>query len=194
MADSCISSSLKATYPSTSPLKIPFLSCFSALWVYSKVVMLGVSFLEHAQRYNDAINLLRRLLNNFTSDRRRGYWTLRLSIDLEHVGRLDESLSVAEDGILDPWVRAGSRVALQMRVLRLGKPPRRWKTPSYSDSVKRKIAEVHVQGRPLNCETGMKSIFYGQDGEQCGVEQLALAVLFWREGGGMVFTQRVAFG
>lgn len=27
------------------------LSCFSAPWVYSKVVLLGVSFLEHKQRY-----------------------------------------------------------------------------------------------------------------------------------------------
>ena len=82
------------------------------------------------------------LLNSFTSDGRRGYWTLRLSIDLEHLGYIEESLSVAEDAILDPWVRAGSRMALQRRVMRLGKPPRRWKTPSYASSVKRKITEV----------------------------------------------------
>lgn len=82
------------------------------------------------------------MLNAFIVDGRRGYWTLRLSVDLEHVGRVDESLQVAEDGLLDPWVRAGSRVALQRRVLRLGKPPRRWKVPSYSESVKGKIFEV----------------------------------------------------
>ncbi|KAL3507167.1 hypothetical protein ACH5RR_032549 [Cinchona calisaya] len=151
-----------------------FLSCFSASWVYSKVVFLGVSFFECEHRYIDAINLLKRLLVNFISDRRRGYWTLRLSVDLEHVGRINESLQVAEDGLLDPWVRAGSRVALQRRVLRLARPPRRWRTPSYSQSVNRKIIEVHVQGRPLNSKTGTRSIFYGEDGEQCGVEQLAL--------------------
>lgn len=93
-------------------------------------------------RYKDAISLLKQLLINFTSDGRRGYWTLRLSIDLEHVGCLNESLLVAEDGLLDPWVRAGSRTALQRRVLRLGKPPRRWKIPSFSESIKRKIPEV----------------------------------------------------
>lgn len=134
-------------------------------------------------RYIDAINLLKCLLLNFTSDRRRGYWTLRLSIDLEHVGRLNESLTVAEDGLLDPWVRAGSRISLQRRVLRLGKPPRRWRTPSFSESVKRKITEVHVQGRPLNCKAGTKNRFYGEDGEQCGVEQLALQY-YAGEGGG----------
>ncbi|KAG8371498.1 hypothetical protein BUALT_Bualt13G0093900 [Buddleja alternifolia] len=160
-----------------------FLSYFSASWIYSKVVLLGVSFLEREKRYIDAVNLLRELLKTFIADSRRGYWTLRLSVDLEHLGRLDDSLRVAEDGVLDPWVRAGSRVALQRRVLRLGKPPRRWKTPSYSKSVKRNILEVHVQGRPLNCKTGTKSIFYGEDGEQCGVEQLALQY-YAGEGGG----------
>ncbi|XP_058201552.1 fanconi-associated nuclease 1 homolog isoform X2 [Rhododendron vialii] len=175
VSDSRISnSSHEETRSLTSESPAAFLSCFSAAWVYSKVVLLGVSFLERERRYKDAIILLKQLLKHFTSDRRRGYWTLRLSIDLEHVGCLNESLSVAEDGLLDPSVRAGSRMALQRRVLRLGKPPRRWKTPSFSESVKRKITEVHVQGRPLNCRTGTKSRFYGEDGEQCGVEELAM--------------------
>ncbi|CAL5391872.1 unnamed protein product [Camellia sinensis] len=117
-------SSSRATQSSTSESLVTCFSCFSALWVYSKVVLLGVSFLECERRYNDAINLLKQLLINFMSYGRRGYWTLRLSIDLEHLGCLNESLSVAEDGLLDPWVRAGSRTALQRRVLRLGKPPR----------------------------------------------------------------------
>ncbi|XP_052190291.1 fanconi-associated nuclease 1 homolog isoform X2 [Diospyros lotus] len=135
-------SSSKANH--SSELPVTFFSCFSASWVYSKVALLGVSFLEREQRYSDAVILLKRLLAIFKFDRRRGYWTLRLSIDLEHTGYLSESLLVAENGLLDPWVRAGSRIALQRRVLRLGKPPRRWKTPSFSDSVKRKISEVFM--------------------------------------------------
>ncbi|XP_062164516.1 fanconi-associated nuclease 1 homolog isoform X2 [Alnus glutinosa] len=173
----------KAIKSSTSESVATFLSRFSALWVYSKVVSLGVSFLERERRYKDAINLLKWLLTCFTCDGRRGYWTLRLSINLEHIGCPNESLAVAEDGLQDPWVRAGSRMALQRRILRLGKPPRRWKTPSFSASIKRKITEVHVQGRPLNCEMGMKNRFYGEDGEQCGVEQLALQY-YAGEGGG----------
>ncbi|KAK3021907.1 hypothetical protein RJ639_047624 [Escallonia herrerae] len=141
-------SSTKAIQSSTSGSLASFFACFSASWVYSVVILLGTSFLEHGNRYNDAINLLKRLLTNFNPDRRRGYWTLRLSVDLEHMGRLNESLSVAEDGLLDPCVRAGSRVSLQQRVLRLGKPPRRWRTPSYSLSVKRKITEV-ITSKPV---------------------------------------------
>ncbi|XP_074319682.1 fanconi-associated nuclease 1 homolog isoform X2 [Silene latifolia] len=169
--------------PQLTELSAPFLKCFSASWVYSKAALLGVSYYEQERRYKDAIRLLKLLLTIFTSDGRRGYWILRLSIDLEHVGFIEESLSIAEDGVLDPWVRAGSRMALQRRVMRLGKPPRRWKAPSYSASVKRKITEVFVQGRPLNSEVGMKSRFYGEDGEQCGVEELALQ-FYAGEGGG----------
>lgn len=43
--------------------------------------------------------------------------------------------------------------------------------------------QVQVVGRPLNCEMGKKSRFYGDDGEQCGVEQLALQH-YAGEGGG----------
>lgn len=35
----------------------------------------------------------------------------------------------------------------------------------------------------MNCEIGMKNRFYGEDGEQCGVEQLALQY-YAGEGGG----------
>ncbi|XP_024192281.1 fanconi-associated nuclease 1 homolog isoform X3 [Rosa chinensis] len=139
IADSHLSNPVQSL---TSESMAPFLSHFSATFVNSKVVLLGISFLEREHRYNDAIYLLKRLLNCFARDGRRGYWTLRLSIDLEHMGYLNESLLVAENGLLDEWVRAGSRVALQRRVLRLGKPPRRWKTPSFAESVKRKIMEL----------------------------------------------------
>ncbi|KAL2459840.1 Fanconi-associated nuclease 1-like protein [Forsythia ovata] len=183
ISDSRLSISVEKSRSLAGGTVVTFLSCFSVSWVYSKVVLLGVSFLEREKRYGDAINLLKRLLHNFLSDGRRGYWTLRLSVDLEHLGCLDESLRFAEDGLHDPWVRAGSRVSLQKRVLRLGRPPRRWKIPSYSKSVNRNIPEVHVQGRPLNSKPGMKSIFYGEDGEQCGVEQLALQY-YAGEGGG----------
>lgn len=95
-------------------------------------------------RYSYAICLLKQLLNFFTHDVRRGFWTLRLSVDLEHLGFIDESLQVAENGLSDSWIRSGSRMALQRRVLRLGRPPRRWKVPSFSKSIMRKIPEVMI--------------------------------------------------
>ncbi|KAH0862274.1 hypothetical protein HID58_079485 [Brassica napus] len=194
---------------SSSSSESALFNCFTAPWVYSKMVLLGVSFLENQKRhvenkpspllltcsddsvdtlvsgfrYNQAVYLLRRLLSCFNCDGRRGYWTVRLSTDLENMGRPNESLSVAEQGLLDPWVRAGSRIALQRRILRLAKPPRRWKTPTFPNLIDNKIPEVTIQGRSLNCEVGMKNRFYGEDGEQCGVEQLALQY-YNGEGGG----------
>ncbi|KAK8937605.1 hypothetical protein KSP40_PGU002904 [Platanthera guangdongensis] len=108
-------------------------------------------------RYHDAIKLLRELLNSIMYDSRRGYWALRLSIDLEHLGHFNESLSIAEKGVDDPWIRAGSKMALQRR--------------------------ISISGRPLKNEIGEKSLFYGTDNELCGVEKLALQY-YAEEGGG----------
>ncbi|KAJ4762387.1 zinc ion binding/nucleic acid binding/hydrolase [Rhynchospora pubera] len=159
-----------------------FFSCFTAWWVYTKVLTLGVSVYERERRYEDAIRILKSLLQR-TRDSRRGYWTLRLSVNLEHMGYFNESLLVAEEGIGDPWVRAGSKMALQRRVLRLGKPPRRWKLPSFAESVRQNIPEVNIVGRPVNGGVGEKNLFYGYNGELCGVEELALQY-FAEEGGG----------
>ncbi|XP_028767384.1 fanconi-associated nuclease 1 homolog isoform X2 [Neltuma alba] len=182
IAESHVSTVLPIQY-STAESVVSFRCLYTASWVHSKVVTLGISFLEQLRRYSDAIGLLKQLLSFFTHDVRRGYWTLRLSVDLEHLGYIDESLQVAENGLLDPWIRAGSRVALQRRVLRLGRPPRRWKVPSFSKSINREITEVYVQGRPLNSELGAKNRFYNEEGEQCGVEQLALHYYVEMEGG-----------
>ena len=86
---------------------------------WSKVLRIARE--SSCNRYGDANNLLKRLLNTFTCDARRGYWTLRLSINLEHLGYTEESLQIVENGLLDSWVRVGSRLVIQRQVLRLGK-------------------------------------------------------------------------
>ncbi|EFJ11046.1 hypothetical protein SELMODRAFT_426715 [Selaginella moellendorffii] len=118
--------------------KHPFLARFSAAWVYATICTVAASFLEKERRYAEAVNLFKQLLSMQYCPGRRGYWTLRLSIDLEHLQRLEESLLVAENGLSDFNVRGGDRIALQRRVLRLGKPPRRWKVPPYAALLKKK--------------------------------------------------------
>ncbi|EFJ11002.1 hypothetical protein SELMODRAFT_426730 [Selaginella moellendorffii] len=162
----------------------PFLARFSAAWVHATICTVAASFLEKERRYAEAVNLLKQLLSMQYCPGRRGYWTLRLSIDLEHLQRLEESLLVAENGLNDFNVRGGDRVALQRRVLRLGKPPRRWKVPPYAALLKKKHKVVRIMGRPLNNANGMKSRFYGYDGQQCSVEDLALQYYAGEDGGG----------
>lgn len=49
---------------------------------------------------------------------------------------------MAEAALADEWVINGDRVALQRRVLRLGKPPRRWKRPCWAAVAMREPLEV----------------------------------------------------
>ena len=51
-------------------------------------------------------------------------------------------VQMAEAALADEWVINGDRVALQRRVLRLGKPPRRWKRPSWAAVAMREPIEV----------------------------------------------------
>lgn len=68
VSDFHISNSLKTIQSSTSGSTDAFLSCFSASWVHSKVVLLGVSFLEREQRYGDSSYwLLSVWISNYSS-------------------------------------------------------------------------------------------------------------------------------
>lgn len=49
---------------------------------------------------------------------------------------------MAEAALADEWVLNGDRIALQRRVLRLGKPPRRWKRPPWAAVALREPLEV----------------------------------------------------
>ena len=45
----------------------------------------------------------------------------------------NEALLVAEESLLDSRLRCGERQSLQRRIIRLSKPPRRWKVPVFPD-------------------------------------------------------------
>ncbi|MCO5576160.1 hypothetical protein L7F22_029968 [Adiantum nelumboides] len=168
----------------TCGLKDPFLARFSATWVFATIATVGVAVLERERRYGEAVCHLKQLLNQPCCPGRRGYWTVRLSMDLEHLGYKEESLQVAEAGLNDSRIRHGDRVALQRRVVRLAKPPRRWKKPTFAKALSQSFKEVSITGRPLNRQTGTKSRFYGYNNDQCSVEELALQYYAGDTGGG----------
>lgn len=151
-----------------------FLRRHDSAWVYCLMATAGVSILEKRKRFRDAADRLQQLLGGNCCPSRRGTWWLRLSTDLEHLGRPNDALEIGEAALADESLSPGDRLALQRRVLRLGKPPRRWKKPSWAAAAQREPREVRITGRPLSNQTGVKSRFYGFDGEQCSVEELAL--------------------
>lgn len=71
--------------------------------------------------------------------------------------QVDTALEVAEAALADPHVRHGDRLALQRRVLRLGKPPRRWKRPAWAAAALAEPAERRVVGRPLAGSVGSRN-------------------------------------
>ncbi|KAL0039350.1 hypothetical protein WJX79_004346 [Trebouxia sp. C0005] len=166
-----------------SATQMPFFLRYSSAWVYAAMATTGVSLMEKRKQWQQAVELLQQLLGGVCCLRRRGEWWTRLSLDLEHLGRPDESLEMAEAALADEWVINGDRVALQRRVLRLGKPPRRWKRPSWASVAMREPLEVRIEGQPLNSVLGIKSRFVGNGGDECSVEELALQYYAAEAGG-----------
>lgn len=148
--------------------------CFRAGWMHVRVAHHGIGLLERAKRYLDAIDLIQILLGRSEYPSKRGDWWNRFSIDLEHLGKIQSSLEIAETGLADEWVRGGARLSLQRRVLRLGRPPRRWKKPPFADRALWRPRERKVIGRPINRKRSVKSIFVGFNDDNVTVEELAI--------------------
>jgi Fanconi-associated nuclease 1 len=125
--------------------------------VYASQGTVAASLLEKQRRYEEAVELLQLLLGGNACLSRRGTWWCRLSINLEHLKQVDAALEVAEAALADPYVRHGDRLALQRRVLRLGKPPRRWKRPAWAVAVQTEPMERRVVGRPLAGSVGARN-------------------------------------
>mgnify|MGYP001811482549 CR=1 FL=1 len=66
-----------------------------------------------------------------------------------------------ESSLADAWVRWGDRLGLQRRLLRLAKPPRRWRRPAWAPTAEWEPPEVVITARPLNCTVGLKSRWEG---------------------------------
>lgn len=79
----------------------------------------------------------------------RSHWWTRLAINTEHLGRPLQALEFAESALADAWVRGGGRLDLQRRILRLGKPPRRWRRPPWANAALWEAPVVEVEAAPI---------------------------------------------
>jgi Fanconi-associated nuclease 1 len=169
-------------YPS-APL--PFFLQFNSKWVYSVMATVGISFLEKRKQYRSAVDRLQQLLGGVYCTERRGYWWIRLSIDLEHLGKrfVMDALEIAETALADTSIRLDERLTLQRRILKLGKPPRRWKKPPWVHTMPKEPKTVYILNNSLDNTSGGKSKFIGYDSSVCTVEELALQYYATEEGG-----------
>ena len=174
-------------HPAARP---PFLAQFSAAHVHAGCVTAAVTLHERARDYPSAVALLRRLLSSPHLPGGRGKLWVRLATDLEHLRLYDDALDACEAGLADAWTRLGQAHELRAKALRIAKPPRRWKPPTWAVSAAvphlRPPRVVTVsQPTPLRSERSKKSLFVAGDegaiqpgdgkAEHWTVEQLALA-------------------
>eukprot|EP01112_Ceratiomyxa_fruticulosa_P006215 TRINITY_DN17003_c0_g1_i1.p1 TRINITY_DN17003_c0_g1~~TRINITY_DN17003_c0_g1_i1.p1 ORF type:complete len:611 (-),score=148.91 TRINITY_DN17003_c0_g1_i1:36-1868(-) len=81
-----------------------FLSQFSAAHIHSRILHYSIPILEKQKRYEEATFHLRTLLSNGYSSSKRGKWWNRLVINLEHLGQIENALSVCEIALKDSTV------------------------------------------------------------------------------------------
>lgn len=101
----------RATEPSPNRL---FTVRFSAGWAYSYILTVAVSYLESQKQYDQAILYLRCLIDSPFNGGKRGDWYERLCLDLEHLGKKDDSLMVCEEALAQQ-IRPTNRVGLEKR-------------------------------------------------------------------------------
>lgn len=150
-----------------------FFQHFNFKWIYTTMATVGVGILEKKKMYKIAIERLQQLLGGIFCNDRRGYWWIRLSTDLEHLKRPNDSLEIAETGLADHHLNDEDILTLRKRVLKLSKPPRRWTKPNWVKEL-REPQIVEIEARPLNNYRGERSRFYGYNDIICSVEELAI--------------------
>eukprot|EP00727_Mastigamoeba_balamuthi_P014662 m51a1_g9821 hypothetical protein (2448) ;mRNA; f:1895526-1905660 len=150
---------------------------------------------ERLRWYADAVSALRLLLACDMRAQSRGEWWERLSVDLEHLGLRRAALAAAELSLADARVAelSGQRLALQRRVLKLARPPLRWRSPTFP--CLRGPAVVRV-ARALAEPTGdaqRRCLFVSSGGGAVTVEEAALEHYREREGWQGVHSESAVF-
>ena len=69
-----------------------------------------------------------------------------------------DAAQIAEAALADEHVTHGDRLSLQRRVLRLGKPPRRWRRPPWAAAAMSEPQEVCLIAKPLTSAIGATCI------------------------------------
>ncbi|XP_030044379.1 fanconi-associated nuclease 1 [Microcaecilia unicolor] len=170
-----------------------YLRCFTVGWTYTRILSRGVEILQRLHMYEEAVDELENLLSqNIYCPDSRGRWWDRLALNLhQHLKHTQKAITCIREGLSDPFVRTGHRLALCQRALRMRDSTScrkfRHLFCDLSMTVVEDVTHVTIKGR-MCPQSGMgKSVFLLEDvddemGEDatlstvmCSVEELALA-------------------
>ncbi|XP_031472301.1 fanconi-associated nuclease 1 isoform X1 [Phasianus colchicus] len=183
-------------HPSLSNHRIlpEYLRHFTVGWKYTRILSQGVEILQRLHMYEAAVQELQALLAQdvYCTDS-RGRWWDRLALNLhQHLKNTKQAVDCIRNGLADPFVRTGHRLALYMRALRIRDSPScrqlRCLFHDLPDITVEDVTHVTIKGK-MCPQTGLgKSVFLMEDigdeeeGSQdcsvstvmCSVEELAL--------------------
>ncbi|NWS72140.1 FAN1 nuclease, partial [Crotophaga sulcirostris] len=98
-----------------------YLRHFTVGWVYTRILSQGVEILQRLHMYKEAVQELQTLLSQdvYCIDS-RGRWWDRLALNLhQHLKNTKKAIGCIRQGLADPSVRTGHRLALYQRALRI---------------------------------------------------------------------------
>ncbi|NWU97703.1 FAN1 nuclease, partial [Upupa epops] len=102
-----------------------YLRRFTVGWVYTRILSQGVEILQRRHMYKEAVQELKSLLSQdvYCTDS-RGRWWDRLALNLhQHLKNTKKAIDCIRNGLADPFVRTGHRLALYQRALRIRESP-----------------------------------------------------------------------
>ncbi|XP_058855160.1 LOW QUALITY PROTEIN: fanconi-associated nuclease 1-like [Acipenser ruthenus] len=97
-----------------------YLRCFTAGWVYTRILSREVEILQRLRMNEEAVEELQNLLSQSTyCVDSRGRWWDRLALNLQqHLKRTEEAINCIKEGLSDPLVRTGHQLSLCQRAVR----------------------------------------------------------------------------
>ncbi|XP_048812367.1 fanconi-associated nuclease 1 [Lagopus muta] len=178
-------------HPSLSNHRVlpEYLRHFTVGWKYTRILSQGVEILQRLHMYEAAVQELQELLAQdvYCTDS-RGRWWDRLALNLhQHLKNTPQAVDCIRNGLADPFVRTGHRLALYLRALRIRDSPScRQLRCLFHDLPGITVEDVtHVTIKGKMCpQTGVgKSVFLMEDisdeeegGKDCSVSTVMCSV------------------
>jgi len=181
--------------PSFEQISHPVFKIFSGLWIFCNICWHSIPVLERKKDFKTCIRRLSLLLEfkEICSHRRGRYWN-RLSLDMLHFGHsTSEVLKICLQALEDEYLNDGERVIISRRAIRLARKARKYDEVVNSSSLLQQVDKVarsctsnsyfkywhsipeeRIGGRPVSWSRHKRNLFFGQNDQLLGVEELCL--------------------
>ena len=154
-----------------------YLRQFRAQDILADVCWHGVRAFEKQKCHEQAVDILKLLVESFPGNRRMGKWYVRLLIDLKHLGRSSEAAALAERALADARIDGGDRITVK-QFTRLNKENAGCKLGREIEvKLGPRVRRLHVYDKPTNRIVGVKSRFISYDDDDQSLSSVERLVI-----------------